>query len=338
MNDQRITTENKRAYQRRAVLLAAVLCMGISLCFMGGCNMLEKVGIGTEYVFRVGKEKCGEKEAKIILLAYQKEYGTSYGIDMWAHDYGEGASLEEYVKDLTLSQLAEVYTLDVIADEMEVALSEEEQKSAGKAAEAYYSGLAKEEITYLGVGKEDVQTLYERYALAKKVYSQLTENVEQEVSDDEARVMQAKQIFTEDAAKAESVSEQLKDGGDFSALADANNEAQTVDLTINRSDFSEDIIDQVFALQDGEASEVIETDQGYYIFYCVKAFDPELTEAHKADVLEQRMEDAVYGTYDSYASQIDSTLNEAVWDGVSVDTSLGLAGNSFLEVYDTYYP
>ena len=60
----------------------------------------------------------------MILMNYQKDYSSLYGIDLWQHEYEDGSSLEDYVKDLTASQLAEVYTLDIIAEEQELTLSE----------------------------------------------------------------------------------------------------------------------------------------------------------------------------------------------------------------------
>lgn len=68
-------------------------------------------------VFKVGSESCSKDDAKVILMNYQKEYSNLYGIDMWEHDYGQEQSLEDYIKDLTLAQMAQVYTLDIIASE-----------------------------------------------------------------------------------------------------------------------------------------------------------------------------------------------------------------------------
>ncbi len=322
----------------RGAVFALLVCVIVG---MAGCGPLEKIKsirIGASSVFQVGKETCSPKEAKIILLNYQKEYGEFYGIDMWAHDYGEGQSLEDYIKDLTLAQLAQVYTLDVIAGEQEVTLSEEEQELVSQAAEEYYAALSEEEIAYMdAVTKEDVAGLYERYVLAQKLYRTLTESVEQEVSDDEARVMQLKQIFTTDEAKASDVYSQLQNEGDFETLAAANNEAETVDIYVNRDTFAEEMTAQIFALQDGTYSDIIKTDSGYYIFYCVRAFEPDLTEAHKADVLEQRMTDAVNSVYDAYTDELDSSVDENIWQEVTVDTSLKLDNSSFLEIYDKYF-
>lgn len=320
------------------IRIAAVTLSAFGVAVLtAGCNPLDSLGVSSSYVFQIGKGKCSQEEAKVILLNYQKEYGNIYGIDMWEHDYGEGQSLEDYVKDLTLAQLAQVYTLDVIAEEQEVTLSEKEQELVSQAADEYFSGLAEDEIAYMGIEKDGAAKLYERYVLAQKLYTTLTESVEQEVSDDEARVMQLKQIYTTDETKAASVCEQLQNDGDFDALAASNNEAESIDINVNRTTFPEDVTEKILALQDGGVSDVIAADNGYYIFYCVSAFNAELTEAHKADVLEQRMEDAVNGAYETYTSELDSTLDEDIWQGVTIDTSLKLEGSSFLEIYDKYF-
>ena len=83
--------------------------------------------------------------------------------------------------------------------------------------------------------------------------------------------------------------------------------------------------------------EIIEIDGGYYIFYCSSAFDAELTEAHKMDVLEKRMSDAVTDTYADYMSQLSSKENQDGWSEVTVDTSLKLESASFMEVYQQYF-
>ena len=287
--------------------------------------------------FKVGSESCSKNDAKVILMNYQKEYSNLYGIDMWEHDYGQEQSLEDYIKDLTLAQMAQVYTLDIIASEKEVTLSEEEQKKVAEAAKTYLDGLDNTEREYVGVSEKQAEKLFERYLLADKIYESLKTDVNQEVSDDEARVMRLKQIYTTDQAKAQSYLTQLQGGTDFETLAQTVNEADAVDITVNRSTFSDEITQKLFALADGEITDIIEADDGYYIFYCSSAFDAELTDEHKKDVLEQRMSDAVTDTYADYMSQLSSKENQDVWSEVIVDTSLKLESASFMEVYEQYF-
>ena len=312
-----------RNMRKKTGALAVVLACSAML---GACgNPLEAVI--AKPVFKVGSESCSKDDAKVILMNYQKEYSNLYGIDMWEHDYGQEQSLEDYIKDLTLAQMAQVYTLDIIASEKEVT----------EAAKTYLDGLDDAEREYVGVNEKQTEKLFERYLLADKLYESLKTDVNQEVSDDEARVMRVKQIYITDQAKAQSYLTQLQGGTDFETLAQTVNEADAVDITVNRSTFSDEIIQKLFALTDGGITDIIEADNGYYIFYCSSAFDAELTDEHKKDVLEQRMSDAVTDTYADYMSQLSSKENQDVWSEVTVDTSLKLESASFMEVYAQYF-
>ncbi len=324
--------KNRKIRTKLSVL--AVVTAGSLL--LGACsNPLEAVF--SKPVFKVGSESCSQKDARVILMNYQKEYSNLYGIDMWEHDYGQEQSLEEYIKDLTLAQMAQVYTLDVITSEKNVTLSEDEQTKVKEAAKTYLDGLTEEERSYVGISESQVEKLYERYVLAGKLYDSLKTEVNQEVSDDEARVMRLKQIYTTDQTKAQLYLAQIQGGTDFETLAQTANEADTVDITVNRTTFSDEISQKLFALTDGGISDIIEADNGYYIFYCSSSFDAELTDEHKQDVLEQRMSDAVTDTYADYMSQLSSKENQDVWSEVTVDMSLKLESASFMEVYQQYF-
>ena len=41
--------------------------------------------------------------AKLYLSNYRNLYGSAYGMDLWQYDFGD-ASLEDYVKDVTLQE------------------------------------------------------------------------------------------------------------------------------------------------------------------------------------------------------------------------------------------
>lgn len=322
-----------RNMRKKAGALAVVLACST---FLGACSN-PLAAVISKPVFKVGSESCSQEDAKAILMNYQKEYSNLYGIDMWEHDYGQEQSLEEYIKNLTLAQMAQVYTLDVIASEKEVTLSEDEQKKVSEAAKTYRDGLDDAEREYIGLSEKQTEKLFERYVLAEKLYETLKTEVNQEVSDDEARVMKLKQIYTTDQTKAQTYQAQLQGGTDFETLAQTANEADSVDITVNRTTFSDDVSEKLFALTDGGITDVIEIDGGYYIFYCSSAFDAELTDAHKKDVLEKRMSDAVTNTYAEYMNQLSSKENQDVWSSVTVDTSLKLDSASFMEVYQQYF-
>ena len=98
------------------------------------------------------------------------------------------------------------------------------------------------------MNEKQTEKLFERYLLADKLYESLKTDVNQEVSDDEARVMRVKQIYITDQAKAQSYLTQLRVERILKTLAQTVNEADAVDITVNRSTFSDEIIQKIICI------------------------------------------------------------------------------------------
>lgn len=162
---------------RAAGIWKKILIFAIAafLLYISGCGKAEA------YVFQIDKDQCSQQEAKILLLNYQKEYSSSYGLDLWKYDQAHAQKMESYVKELTLTQMAQIFTLDIAADAEGVTLSKEEEKRLSEASKAYYQGLSEEEKNYLGNTEDLVHDLYERYGLAQKLCANLTEEERKEL-------------------------------------------------------------------------------------------------------------------------------------------------------------
>lgn len=324
--------------KNRLRVAVCVLCMSLLL---GGCRIgnREIVVSGTltdKQVFKINKTACGLKEARVYLTNYQNIYGTAYGIDLWKHDFGEN-SLEKYVKDITLEKLAYVVTMDLLAESQGVALTEEEMAQAGEAAKEYYASLSQEEIGYLGVTESDILEYYSHYALARKLYQSLTSSVNEEVSDDEARVIEMMQIFVRDGTKASEVAARLENGDDFASVANNYNQLSAIQVTVSRDELPEEVEQVAFQLDDGEISGKIETDGGYYFVKCLNKYNEELTEANKSNIVEKREKEAFDDVYNTYVTGLSSDLNQELWENLELDTSGTISTDSFFEVFEKYF-
>lgn len=194
-----------------AKVAACACCMAVILsgCQIGNKEIVVSGSLNNKQVFEMDKTACGLKEAKVYLTNYQNIYGTAYTIDLWQHDFGDD-SLTQYVKDITLEELTRVYCMDLLAQSQEMTLSEEELLKVSEAAKEYYGSLSEEEITYMGVSEMDIEEYYTHYALAQKLYNSLTDGVNDEVSDDEARVMEIMQIYVTEKTDAWEVRQKLE--------------------------------------------------------------------------------------------------------------------------------
>lgn len=116
------------------------------------------------------------------------------------------------------------------------------------------------------------KSVYEQYCLANKLVEELTKDVNVEVSDSEARIIQVEQILIktyavdangnqaplseeDKAAKRQTAEEALhkaESGTDFSVLAESYNEGDAVNYKVGRGEFPESFEEAAFALSDGE--------------------------------------------------------------------------------------
>lgn len=321
---------------RRRMKLAALVLSGavlLSGCQIGNTKIVLLKPIHFYQVFKIDDEVCKKKEAKVYLTNYMNIYGNAYGIHLWNQDV-ETEELEQYVKDMTVSQLSKVKCMNGIAGEQNIELTKEEEKKAEEAAETYYKSLSKEEQKYMGVRKSNIEDMYEEYWIAMKVYQSLMKGVDEEVSDDEARVIEAMQIFVKDKSKAKEVRKRLKNGEDFAAVAGTYNEKGKIELSFGREDMPKEVVKEAFELENEEISGAIETKDGYYFIKCMNKYNQELTDQNKKVILESRKEKAFHNVYDEYVSNIQTVFNERMWKKVSVEPDEKVQTDSFFEVID----
>lgn len=238
----------------------------------------------------------------------------------------------DYVKDITLEELTRIYCMDLLAKSREMTLSEEEQEKVAQAAKEYYASLSDEERDYLGVSESEISTYYERYALAQKLYNSLTNEVNEEVSDDEARIMEIMQIFVSDADRAVMVRQKLQSGDDFATVANNYNELPAIQVTVARDDLPKEVEEVAFAMENDQISGMITSEKGYYFIKCLNKYDEELTEANKANIVEKREKEAFDDEYNAFVASLSSNLNEDLWDEMRLKTDGTITTNRFFEI------
>lgn len=274
--------------------------------------------------------------AKLYLSNYRNLYGSAYGMDLWQYDFGD-ASLEDYVKDVTLQELSRIVCMDLLAEKQQMSLTDEENNLVKQAAQEYYDSLSDAEKSYMDVHETDILEAYENYALAEKLYQTLTQGVEEEVSDDEARVIRVQQIYVSDEQTAEKVQKLLNDGDDFASVAGTYNEKGKVETTVARGDYPQDVENIAFNLDNDAQSDMIVTDDGYYFVKCLNKFEEQLTQDNKSNIRIKREKEQFEDTYQEFVDSSMFELNEALWSSITLDDTSDIQTDSFFDVYDKYF-
>lgn len=317
--------------------LSALLMMGsLTGCGLKNMEFVLTTGLRDNQLFKVGSSVCTLPEAMIYVQNFQNQYESVYGVEMWNHDFG-GVTLEEYVKETIVSQLAAIKAVTLLAREYEVSLSDAEKEKVEQAAREYFASMSQEDIEYMEIEEKDVENLYRDHLLANKVYKEITKDVNTEVSDDEARIITVQQILLDSRENAESVKEKLDEGREFASMASAYSEDSQITYTFGRGEKGGAYEEAAFNLETDQVSDIIETEEGYCILKCTNNFDRDATEANKLTMVEKRRDSIFQEVYDNLIANTPSEFNTRLWNKVHFADHQGSTSKNFLEIYSEYF-
>lgn len=344
---------------RKKILLAAVMAavsVLLAACGRDGTRVVFTAGPQEDEVFLINAEACKLPELMVLLTTTQNQYENVYGEEIWNASH-EGVTLEENVKETVLARLAQIKTMYLLALEQGVELTEEETQRIDAAAEEYFASLNEEEIGLMGVTLDTVKKLYMEYTMADKVYGQIIQEINPEISDDEARTITVQHIlirtyymdgeervpYTETEkqeayAKALSVYEEAVGGQDFEGLAVKYSEDDTITLSFRKGQVEKEFEDAAFALETNGISQVVATSEGYQIIKCINTFNREETDANKILIVEERRREVFNQEYDAFVKTLVRQLNEGLWDSVALIKNSQVRTDNFFDVYTKYFP
>lgn len=340
-------------------LLGISMVTGLTACGGDdGTKVVFTTGFGKNEVFRIGDESCSKAEIMIYLTTIQNQYANVYGTEIWNTSLN-GVTLEDNVKETVLARIAQIKTMYLLAKEKEVTLDEAEEAKVVQAAQEYYSSLNDTEIETMGATEEIVENLYREYAMADKVYRLIIQDINPEISDDEARKITVQQIFFATAStdmdgnlkpysessirkayeKACEVRAMAVDGEhDFTELASKYSDDSEITYSFGKGEAESAYEEAAFNLATDEVSQVIQCERGYYIIKCTNTLDREETDANKLKIVEERKREVFGQEYDSFVNTLVRQLNDKLWDEITLITDEQVTTDNFFDVYAKYFP
>ena len=301
-------------------------------------------GFSRDEVFRIGRSSCSLKEYMLYLTNIQNRYESVYGNQIWTVS-NNGMTMENCVKNAALARIAQVKTMNLLAGDYQVVLTEQEQNKVKQAADEYYASLNDKEKALLELSEENVISLYQEYLVAHKVYAYIIRDINPEISDDEARSVTVDWIYlkkAEDNATVLSLINEIKTrldaGEDFNSLASAYSDDKTVTHSFGKGNVETAVEECAFNLSQGEISPVVEGENGYYIIRCVSTLDRKETDANKEKIITQRKKEAFNEVYGTFTNEQVRQLNNKLWNSITLLHDEELTTNSFFDIYSDYFP
>lgn len=169
--------------------------------------------------------------------------------------------LNGLIEQAIIEQAAAAAGIGVTNEELEATV--QESIALGQGQESFDQWLAENELTL-----EEFREIQRSQLLASKMIEQVTASV-----PTSAEQVHARHVRTSDPASAQALLDELRGGANFAAVAQRASE--DVGTAANGGDlgwFPRDVplmppqvVETAFALQPGDISEVVESDQGYHI-------------------------------------------------------------------------
>lgn len=294
-----------------------------------------------EMMLEIGDMKVNYNEARVYIKLAQDQYEADYGNGIWKADIlGNGETFGEMIKQEVINQITELKVIQAEAKKQEITLTEEEQADAYAYAKEQYESISKKDRQQYQITPELLQQVYYDNLLANKMYESLTLNVDNNVSDEEARQITVQDIFIQNynldaegkqvalseedktAAydKVKSLLTKAKEAEDFKTLAEANSEAEEIEYTFGKrnapEEFGDAFANAAFTLKTGETSDIISTDKGWHIIYCVSDFNEDATTQVKENIIEQRRSDMFSELYTKWSADYKVVVNQEAWDAI----------------------
>lgn len=337
--------------------LAAIFSMAVLTACKdkeGSTKVVLMTGFEKDEIFRIENISCTLPEIMVYLTNTQNQYEHVYGAEIWNTNL-DGITLEENVKETVLAKIAQIKTMNLLAENYLISLDTKEQELAAEAASVYFSSLTEAEKELMGVSEETICRMYEEYALAQKVYEFLIKDINPEISDDEARTITVEHIliktyakdgtgkriaYTEEA-KAEAyewATQILSMAQDtenyvFEDLIREYNEDSISTYSFGKGEMDPAFEEAAFNLDTGEISGIVESEFGYHIIKCLNTFNREETDANKLEIVETRKKEVFGEKYDEFMETLTKRLNEELWKSVTFIHHENVNTTTFFDVY-----
>lgn len=279
------------------------------------------------------------REVLLYMLSAKEEAELLYGKGIWEKVLDEnGNTYGELKKRQILEDFIDMKIVCAHASDYDIKLFEEENRDIADLTGEFIERVGKEKLVAYNISEELVKTLYTNNFLAGKVNEMVTLSVDVNIADEEARQITIQYFFKSKYKISAAGRKMLLDGNalkalketmqelrntaaskdNFKSLAEANTDAEgPVEMVIGTGVLEPSIETIVFSLKDGEISPVLETEEGYYVYKCVSAYDEDASQKRKEALIAERRENAFAELFDSWKKSSSVIIDNEKWNRVN---------------------
>ena len=327
--------------KRLALLAVAGTLAAASLTGCGSLNTDETVAT-------VGDEKITLGVANFYARMQQGQYETYYASmmgttaeELWKKDASDGKTYEEQTKATILENLENMYLLSQHASDYNVSLTDQEEQTIKDAAKKFGEDNSDDVKKVVSGEEEEIVKVLELMTIQSKMRTAMEAGVDENVSDEDAAQKSMQYLWfsyttTDDSgnsqtmsddekaalkASAQAYDDRLKGGEDMETVAAAAGlTAQTATFDSESTSPNTDLIAAADALEnEGDVTDLVETDDGIYIAKLTSLLDREATDSKKDSIVSQRKQDQYTSLLDGWKGDTKIKEDKKVWKKISFE-------------------
>lgn len=321
---------------------AALLLSGaMAVSVLAGCGGVDKAAVTATFDEQEIVLGVPNFAVRLQQASLDDMYTYYFGQSVWDSDYsGSGETMAEDMKNSVMEAMFELYTLQAHMSDYGVTVSAEEKAAITETAEEFLAANSKEALEELGADQSIVEEYLTLMTIQAKMRQAIMAQADTHVSDEEANtgtysyVTISKTSYTdENGNSAEYAEEELnllgKTVGAFLTEAQTGTfeaAAEKYEYTVSTGTFTaddayldEDILAALQDLDEGEVSDVIDTENAYYVVRLDAKTDAAATEATKEAMIEERKAEHYEEVLAALEEAHTWEVKEGVWKTVSFD-------------------
>lgn len=307
-------------------------------------------------IMRVGKLGVTCREALIYMYQMKERYEPGFGENVWDFAVEGDKNFGEYAKEEVIDNLIQIKIIVQQAAKQGVTLTSDEVSEISRKAEEYLEGIRSSDIKEYGLTQEFIEAVYQDNRLAEKMFDVVTSVVNTDIPDEEVKQsriqylavltkgmdrngkdidLKSEKDLKEALKRTQNLRKQAKAAVDFGNFADANSDLEEYEVTYGNSDLNVEeeggyqgrnaqlaelpgaVLLKGLKMKTGEISKPLETKKGYFILYCVDAFDEDATRAKKEEIIEAEQERVFSEAYKEWSADYQVEIGKKLWEGIS---------------------
>lgn len=319
-----------------ALMLGAVLAIAM---FSGCSASISKDDYASTVVATWGDENVYLSEANFYIRRIQYYYESLYfqmGYDstMWDSQVSSTskATMADNVRESAMVQIFQTMVLNSKAEELGVSLSDEEISAVKAKADTYMESVSDLLWEEMNITADELYELFEKNALANKVWEAVVADVDTEVSDEEAQqkgityvlVPESAADYDPETVQAD-ILERVQAGEDLSTVASEYSLTASTDA-VGEEEYADTYGPAAWALSEGESNVVFVEGKGWYIIHLDSEFDETATETEKTTIITNRKSELFTETYEGWLKDLpEFVVDSKVLDAIDFGTTMYIA-------------